>query len=95
MRAVQKRIRDVRGDFDGDTAHQLIRRTGHDGQNDMQWLGGGRMVEQMLSGLVRIIIMDRTVVFMVVLDVFVMLAFMDNQGAISGQQRSPLHGKAM
>lgn len=53
------------------------------------------MVEQVLGGLVRIIVMDRTIVVMVVLDVFVMLEFMHDRGAISGQQRSPLHGKAM
>lgn len=53
------------------------------------------MIQQVFSGFVRIIVVDRAVVLMVVLDVLFMREFVNNGGVIPGQQRSPLHGKAM
>lgn len=53
------------------------------------------MVQQVLGGFVRVVVVNRAIVLMVVLDVLVVCQFVRDGGVISSQQRTPLHGEAM
>lgn len=53
------------------------------------------MVQKVLSRFVRIVEMNRSIIFMMVLDMLVVCEFVRNRAVISSQQRSPLHGKAV
>lgn len=95
MGAIQKRIRDVRCYVYRDGADQLVWRSRQYRQDNMARLGSCRVVQQVLLGLVGVIVMDRTIVLMVVLDVFDMLHFMRDRRSICSHERSPLQSKAM